>query len=350
MKLKPKDKVKTLVRTLILSCLVLFLGVSHGLARIAKTFPELSKVESLTVKNGRIFVIEGPTVSIYSLGDYHLIKKFGTMGEGPREFRVDSPDNVLRIDILPGYIVVNSIRKVSYYTLDGEFVKEKAAPFNAKYFQPLGENYVGELKILEGDITYKIFNLFNPVFEKIKEVSRQKHIVQKAKNKFVVGKEVTKCQVFNDKIFISGKEGFAFDIYDKNGNLFRTFKQPYEKRKLTNEDQKEIHELLKKEYGMDNYEIFKSWIEFAPDFPVIGDFLSDGQYVYVSTNKEKEGKMELFMFDAEGKFLKNIFLPVAKKDPFRPFPYDFYKGKLYQLIENQETEMWQLHINPVTGS
>ena len=269
------------------------------------------------------------------------------MGEGPREFKVDYPDNALRIDILPGNIVANSIRKVSYYTLDGGFVTEKIVPFYAKFLQPMGENYVGEIDILEDNITYKAFQLFNPDFEKIKEVYRQKHIVQRTKTKFVVGKEVTKCQVFKDKIFISGKEGFAFDIYDKNGNLFHTFKQPYKKRKITDEDKKEIHELLKKAYGRERYETFKNWIKIVSEFPVIGDFLFDGQYVYVSTNKEKEGKLELFMFDLNGKLLKNIFLPIAKKDPFRPFPYDFYKGKLYQFIENEDSEMWELHIHPV---
>jgi hypothetical protein len=149
-----------------------------------------------------------------------------------------------------------------------------------------------------------------------------------------------------DLIFVSGKEGFVIDVYDKSGRLLHTFEQPYEKRKMTAKDEKAIHDLLKREYK-EIYERLKSMIKIAPYFPVIGNFLFDNQYVYVSTNKEQDGKTEFFMFNDKGKFLKKIFMPIAKKDPLRPYPFDFFKRKLYQLIDNEDTDEWELHITDI---
>jgi hypothetical protein len=267
------------------------------------------------------------------------------MGEGPQEFKISPPDYVLRIDVLPEHIVVNSVKKVSHFTLDGEFVKEKRLQNLYFFLRPLGENFIGESFITEDDVSYRAFHIYNPDFKQIKEVYRQKHTFQDGKGIFI-GKEIPICQVVKDLIFISGKEGFVIDIYDKNGNLHHTFEKPYEKRKMTAEDEKMIHDLLKKEIkGM--YERVKSMIKIAPEFPVIGNILFDDQHVYVTTNKEQEGKMEVFMFDIKGKFQKKIFLPVVKKDPFRPYPLDFYKGKLYQLIDNETTEEWELHVTDI---
>jgi uncharacterized protein YlbG (UPF0298 family) len=68
-------------------------------------------------------VTQEATVFIYSLKDFKLVKKFGKAGEGPREFRI-LPQLPLNIDARTDQIIVNSFGKVSYFTKQGEFIKE----------------------------------------------------------------------------------------------------------------------------------------------------------------------------------------------------------------------------------
>ena len=68
--------------------LILILILFTNLAFAAKitTFPDLLKPGRLLVDGKQIFITEGITIRIYSLEDFSLQKKFGKMGEGPREF------------------------------------------------------------------------------------------------------------------------------------------------------------------------------------------------------------------------------------------------------------------------
>ena len=326
----------------IAAIIIFFLiGVSQGFPRKLTSFPDMLKAEMVRVKQDRIFVTHEATVSIYSLADFKLIKKFGKKGEGPREFVINPPDNPLKIEILPDYILVNSVRKISYFTLDGEFVKEERNP-HGNFLQPIGKNYVGEVFLEDSGTVYRVINLYGPDLKKIREVYRQKHILQGGQG-IVIGREVPKFQVFKDKIFISGKTGFVIDIYDKEGKLVHTIRQEYEKRKVTNDDKKAIHDMLQKEYK-EIYARLRDRIKIVDYFPVIRDFFVDKKNFYISTNKEKDGKLEIFISDADGKSLKRVFLPVLKENPLRAFPYDFYNGKLYQIIENDKTEEWELHV------
>jgi hypothetical protein len=52
-------------------------------------------------------------------------------------------------------------------------------------------------------------------------------------------------------------------------------------------------------------------------------------------------------FTTEGKFLKRFYLPVKEMDvQFYP-PYTVRDNRFYQLLENEETEQWELHITEI---
>lgn len=48
--------------------------------------PEIINPDSITVDKNHIYITDFPSVYIYSLKDYRLIKKFGRIGEGPKEW------------------------------------------------------------------------------------------------------------------------------------------------------------------------------------------------------------------------------------------------------------------------
>lgn len=85
---------------------------------------DLRNPEKIFVDGDRLYITEFPTVYIYSLTDFRLVKKFGRGGEGPQEFR-----GQIHLSVQPGYIMVQSTGKVSFFTTDGDFKNEFKSPY-----------------------------------------------------------------------------------------------------------------------------------------------------------------------------------------------------------------------------
>jgi len=77
----------------------------------------------MAVDDTQLYVTQEASVFIYSLKDFKLVKKFGSAGQGPQEFFL-VPTVPLTIDVQMDQIIAVSIRKVSYFTKQGEFIKE----------------------------------------------------------------------------------------------------------------------------------------------------------------------------------------------------------------------------------
>ena len=61
----------------------------------------------------------------------------------------------------------------------------------------------------------------------------------------------------------------------------------------------------------------------------------------------EKGKTECFIFDFQGKFIERTFLPVKNMDAVDFSPLTIKNNKIYQLVENEESENWELHINGI---
>jgi hypothetical protein len=108
--------------------------------------PDLGKPNSITLDNNHIYIADVGHILIYRLKDFHLEKKFGNRGEGPGEFMLNDIDNYgLRIIVEPVYILVNSSGKISYFTKQGEFIKEKKIIdiSGQQFFKPFGKKLIG---------------------------------------------------------------------------------------------------------------------------------------------------------------------------------------------------------------
>ena len=66
------------------------------------------------------------------------------------------------------------------------------------------------------------------------------------------------------------------------------------------------------------------------------------------TYKEENNKKELLILDLHGKYLGKVFLPIVSFDVMGVMPFDFQGNQLYQVVENEETENWELHISEIT--
>jgi len=65
------------------------------------------------------------------------------------------------------------------------------------------------------------------------------------------------------------------------------------------------------------------------------------------TFKRESNANEVLIFDIKGSLLKKLSLPVRAMNPEHLCPFSFYKDKFYQLVFNEETENWELHITDI---
>jgi len=71
--------------------------------------------------------------------------------------------------------------------------------------------------------------------------------------------------------------------------------------------------------------------------------LAADQKVHIRTYREVQGESEFLIFSIEGRLLKRLMLPVKEKDALESYPYTIENGKFYQLVDNDQTEEWELH-------
>ena len=335
-------KITLLILLLILAAFVLA-------AKIVP-MPDIIKADIIKVDGHDMVIAEGAAISIYSLKDFKLIKKFGKEGEGPQEFKTFMGFG-LTVDIYPEHILVNSIDKISYFTRKGEFVKEKKVPAGTSISSFQGK-FVGSAIQFDQKAGPKMaFNLYDSKGEKIKEICSHPLPLLKGKGTVTLLDLISginpRYQTSANRIFIGGKQTFEIDIYDSEGNFLKTIKRDDEKQELTGDDKNKFLEVYKIHPIYKNFwESLEKAIKIPDYFPDYKTFLVSNQKIYVQTFKKKEGSTEFLIFDLEGKYLKTTFLPLEYQDILTPYLYAIAGGKLYQLAENEDEE-WELRISEI---
>ena len=100
--------------------------------------PDLENPTGIRVADGRVFIIEENSISIYSEENFRLIKKFGRRGEGPGEFKYPP-------FLIPqaGRLLILNFDRYFLYSLEGELLEENKMPLNYNYWffplLPVGE-------------------------------------------------------------------------------------------------------------------------------------------------------------------------------------------------------------------
>jgi transcriptional antiterminator Rof (Rho-off) len=169
-------------------------------------------------------------------------------------------------------------------------------------------------------------------------------------------------QVWDNKIFIEkSPEGFLIDVFDSNGKALYQINREYEKIKVIGAHKeaaiKEIKEdpTMKrqiKQWG--SWENLLKMMKFTfPDFipPIQNIEIADGR-IYARTFQKKDNKEEYIVMDLEGKMLKKTYIPrvhpLSLKDQLIGVKMAVIKNeKLYYLKENEEQEVWELHVDEI---
>lgn len=305
---------------------------------------ELIKPETICLDDTQYYVTEGASIFIYSFKDHKFVGKFGKAGEGPREFKLTMGGYALRVLPMRDHLLINSMDKLSFFKKNGEFIKEMKAPTSGAFafYQPIGKKFVGLAVKAGTDQSMSItINLFNEKLEKGKEISSNK-LLQHGAMVFPVASPL--FEIKNNLIFVGGDEDFNIRIFNADGKYLRSIARDYKKVEVTEKFKNEVFEAFKKNprtKGMIDY--LKKLIKFKEYFPAMQLFLIDNDKIYIPTYRKQNGDYELFIYDTDGKFIKQVYFPLKYSAVLQPYPYTIKNGILYQLIENEESEAWELH-------
>ncbi len=316
----------------------------------AKTvpLPGLMKPGAIAVDAGRIYISDGTTVHIYSLADFSRKHTFGKTGEGPKEFRTYNSGFGVGVTPQknPDLLVVNSLGKVSYFTKKGEFVKELKTGSNAAFF-PLGDNFVGLEEIMEGKDSFQNLNVYDVKFKKVRKITRWLHPIQDSKREILLVPLYTVPHIYDNKVFAAPGSDLIIDVYNVKGEKLYSLEHPYERPKVTEAYKTTTLDFFKTDpRWRNNFELIKSMARFPEYFHAVRFFQVNDGRVYVQTYGEQEGKSEFYIFDIKGKFVKKVYVPFVNDMGINIVPrHAIAGGKLYQLLDNDETEEWELHIH-----
>ncbi len=370
-RMKKSSNFLCIILSILLSFSFLLSAANEGEGEMATkkiTIPGLTTPKQILVDSAedRLYVSDGYSINIYSLKDFKLIKKFGESGEGPGKFESLLSRFVgLRFDVGQDEIMVHSRGKLSHFTKNGKFIKEINI-LSGRKFQLLGPKYLGLETFFKGKEEKQVLSIYNRELFKEKELisspSWSERGIEDDEWRFL-STSVPAFGVLGNKIFFCGSSAdFRVDVLDiKDGKSF-TIERDYERPLFTKEHSAYYFDWIKKTFGQADYETCLRENRVPRYFPALRQVSIDKQEsrVYLMTFKTepgkslKEGKMnrvEFFVYDHDGKFIKRVLLPlyIIKSLQTYPFlidisPFSFSGGKLYQLVKQGDQLEYELHI------
>ncbi len=334
-----------MIKHIIILILIMVVFCFSGFAAKVAVLPELMKPMVMAVDDTQLYVTQEASVFIYSLKDFKLVKKFGKAGEGPQEFHV-LPQIPLVIDVRTDRIIVNSFGKISYFTKQGEFIKEVKTKSIALFLQALGDGFLGMSVTAQDGVRYRTINLYDSVLNKLKEIYRAKDDFQAGQGLKVLTKPFI-YQAYEDKILLPGKDDATIDVFDKEMKKLLSIHLDQGKRKVDQKFKDAVINLFKTNPATKDYFEMLKPITFPDYFPAIRAFFVDDGTIYVMTFKMENNANEFFTYDMSGKFKKRLLIPIQYETELQPYPITINKKKLYQIVENEEEEVWEFHMSKI---
>lgn len=294
------------------------------------------------ISDGKILLIEDKSrVRMYDIKDFKLLKTIGGMGEGPGEFK-----SFACPQILSDSIMISSVQKVAFFDFSGKLVKELKTRSNNTMIKKTGNKYIRDQIIRGEDDFYIAYNLYGPNFNLEKEIYKGRWMLHKGGKRDLF--EIYFYDVFQGNIIFAHREGFKIEILDKNANNIYTIIEKPSPIPFTDEDLERAFNEMSANTKRKAYVEFLRKKASKPDvYPAIRTCCAADGKIYVITYLKKDGQSECLVYDMKGKRLKRLFIPLRDFTPLVLPLFTISKNHLYQLIENDEKEVWQLVIDKI---
>jgi len=315
---------------------------------------ELTNPLAIFADNDQIYVTEEASVFIYSRQDIKFKKNFGRKGEGPGEFIIRG-DRPLNLCVRDNDLVVSSFSRFSYFSKDGTYKSEtKTKPVYTMAAKPFGSQFVGIGVLSEGQ-DYLTLNIYDDQLNKIIELFRLEEEIRLEGKKSVYYylhfpvSFASSFIIYEDRVYVTWGKDDKIKVFDNTGKRAAEIPVKVEKQKLTEEYKEKVVNHFKNDKSLPPpiYERYYKNMVFPEFFPAIRDMrISDGKIYVVTYQKEKELTKTL-IFDLKGKPVKTVSLPLKDMDVKSLYPFTIKNGKLYQLVEDLDSENWYLHVDTI---
>jgi hypothetical protein len=356
------------MRRINLSILILILSVfSHHLwggdltpQEFEKKFFKKQLVEidevvvdpTLAVDESRIYLVDKYHCMIYifDIKSGKKINAIGRKGEGPGEFRYIS-----KLDIKDDLIYVSSPPKISIFSRDGKFLKEKRTyVVGAEVggaFTPFVNNYIFTKFFYDlKEHPYKVYIcylLLDKDLKEIKEIFRapfnipwKKDINKKPLRIF---HDCRKEILYKERFYIGNTElGFYFAVFDIKGNKLYEIKKEYDKIPVTEEIKQKFfnfHKALNPEEF--NKMLTHREVHFPKYIPAFVNFFIDNDKIFIFKYPKPgaKGWFELIILDLSGNIIGQKMLPLGYFYNYleNTGSISFYKEKIYFIINLEES-------------
>lgn len=247
--------------------------------------------------------------------------------------------------------MVASLGRVSYFTMDGEFIEQKSieALFGFGFIYPFHDRFVGLGVAGDAMKQYFTLNFYTPEFKKGQELIR---IIA-----FEQGKNINPVNVgilpavsaSQDHLFFMDYQGLIHQ-FDKHGNELMAVnisKLDKEYSRLAVSQKRRdlyVRYFLSDPRYKPQFERDENLVKFQQFFPILKDFRIDQGKIYAISFREKGQQKEMYILDSTtGQVLKKIMVSLGDNNPRELVPYTIKDGVLYQLRENPDTDEWELY-------
>lgn len=308
--------------------------------------PEIIDPSAIHIFKDRLYIHDRTSIHIYSINDYKHIKQFGREGEGPGEF-----GNQFDLSVSEDGLFVSTTAKAIFFNHNGELIKEFNTPHNLLGLLPVGKNFIAAAGVIEKGNSQPLqsINLYNEKMTVIKSLYKgslgqifyyESGVSKKQDNNMIP--DNVGHYVYKDRIYLTDTtKGFFFQVFDPDGKKLHDVTAEYKKTKVTDAFKKEKMKYYTESPRWEWYKKSFNFI-FPEYYPAYDDLLFDAGKIYFLTYKTI-GKMdEVVVMNLPGKYSGKTYIPSPTYNGILSFT--IFADKFYYLLENEKTEMWELHI------
>jgi hypothetical protein len=306
----------------------------------------LGRPVGLEMDSHQLYILENARVHIYSLEDFTKITDFGRKGMGPGEF-VTYPHVHITLDCTGDQLIVGSVRKVSFFSKGGRFIREvKARNLALKLIvldsTPENEQYLGWSQRIYQGSNYNIIAIFDRMLNIVQEVYRQRDPYQGPGRGYDMLTPTFSFEVVQDKIILPGPDDASVCVFDRNMHQLHRLRVKLDPLPVTEGFKKKMINFLKT--NPETREVFPRLkpIRFPGYFPVIKEFFADHGRIYVLTWNRIQNRNEFFIYRMDGEFIERLMVPMQYESELTIYPTLVKEGFLYQLVEDDESQEWVL--------
>ncbi len=329
------------------------------ISRTAKIAPQKVGVlegvripSTMAVEGNDLFVVdENHTVGVYSIEPFAARFTIGRKGEGPEEFQYPP-----HLWVYADNIVASDFMKSLWFTRSGEFLKAvKYSDFpdfdSGQEMQlfPVGDRLIRN--IVDHKSRTRTVILVDAGGQPLKTLYEGLFDWNQAggRNGFNLLTHRIEVAKGDGTIFISDTEkGFFIRVFDFDGNTVRTIDLTRTEKPIpvSEADREKLLDEVRQTRQEQVYRFAKANARLPETFPRIHQLRTSGGGLYVTTHREKDGLHEMLVLDHHGKVINRLFLSLPSFHHFRgPFRSDFFAvsgGVLYELVQNPETQNWEI--------